>query len=227
MNDKELVAHHAAKQVEDGMLVGLGTGSTANYFIAELARRYKEEGLSVTAASSSVISTIKAQELGLPVVSIEHLARLDLYVDGADEVTPDLVLLKGRGSDLVREKLMAKAADRFLVMVDQSKLVSRIGEKFPIPVEVVPFAWKLVKRSLEAVGGCGELRPNASKDGLAVTSHGSLVLDMMFPVEMDSNTLNEVLNATPGVVEHGIFHGLASAVFVAENGVMQEKLASA
>lgn len=227
MNDKELVACHTAKLVEDGMLVGLGTGSTANCFIAELARRVKEEGLNVTVASSSVISAIKAQELGLPMVSIEHLTRLDLYVDGADEVSPDLALLKGRGSDLVREKLLAKAADRFLVMVDQSKLVGRIGEKFPIPVEVPPFAWKLVKRSLEAAGGSGELRPNVSKDGFAVTAHGSLVLDMTFPASMDSKSLNDILNATPGVVEHGIFHGLASAVFVAENGRIQENLASA
>jgi len=223
MNDKELVAQHAAKQVEDGMLVGLGTGSTANYFIVELARRFKEEGLSVTTASSSVISTIKAQEVGLPVVAMEHLSRLDLYVDGADEVTPDMVLLKGRGSDLVREKLMARAADRFLVMVDQTKLVSRIGEKFPIPIEVPPFAWKLAKRSLEAIGGQGDLRPNANKDGFWVTSHGSLVLDMVFPEEMESLMLNEALNATPGVVEHGIFYGLASAVYVADAGQVQER----
>lgn len=225
MNDKELVARHAAGLVKDGMLVGLGTGSTANYFIDELARRHREEGLKVTAAASSVVSTIRAQESGLPVVSIEHLTRLDLYVDGADEVSPEMVLLKGRGSDLVREKLMAKAADRFLVLVDQSKLVERIGEKFPIPVEVLPFAWQLVKRSLEAIGGRGGLRPNASKDGLAVTSHGSLVLDMTFEPTLGSKMLDDMLNATPGVVEHGIFLNLASAVFVAENGAVQERRA--
>ena len=223
MNDKELVARHAAALVEDGMLVGLGTGSTANYFIDELARRHSEEGLEVTAAASSVVSTIRAQERGLPLISIEHLGRLDLYVDGADEVTPDLVLLKGRGSDLVREKLMAKAADRFLVLVDHSKLVGRIGEKFPIPVEVIPFAWQLAKRSLEALGGRGGLRQNASKDGLAVTSHGSLVLDMTFEPTLGAKSLDEMLNATPGVVEHGIFRGLTSAVYIAENGVVQER----
>lgn len=93
MNDKELVALHAAKQVKDGMLIGLGTGSTANYFIQELARRRNEEGLQVTTVASSVVSTIKAQELGLPVVALEHINHLDLYVDGADEVTPQLTLL--------------------------------------------------------------------------------------------------------------------------------------
>ncbi|HEX5539594.1 MAG TPA: ribose-5-phosphate isomerase RpiA, partial [Methylophilaceae bacterium] len=190
MNDKQLVAVHAARQIEDGMLVGLGTGSTANYFIEELARRQREEGLKVTTASSSVVSAIKARSLGLPLVAIEQLGRLDVYVDGADEVTPDMTLLKGRGSDLVREKLLATASDEFIVLVDQSKLVSRIGERFPIPVEVMPFAWQLVKRCLEQQGGRGELRPNASKDGLAVTSHGSLVLDMAFDADVDSAKLN-------------------------------------
>jgi ribose 5-phosphate isomerase A len=223
MNDKELVAHHAAQQVEDGMLVGLGTGSTANFFIAELARRCREDGLRVTTASSSAISAIKAQEHGLPVIAIEQLSRLDLYVDGADEITPGLALLKGRGSDLVREKLMARATDRFVVIADQSKLVGRIGEKFPIPIEVPPFAWRLVKRSLEALGGQGDLRPNANKDGFWITSHGSLVLDMAFPSGMSSAMLNDALNATPGVVEHGIFQGLASVVYVAENGRVQER----
>jgi ribose 5-phosphate isomerase A len=226
MNDKELVARHAAGLVKDGMLVGLGTGSTANYFIEELARRRTEEGLQVIAVASSVVSTIKAQQLGLPLVAMEHIGRLDLYVDGADEVTPDMTLLKGRGSDLVREKLLARASDRFLVLVDQSKLVNRIGERYPIPIEVIPFAWQLAKRSLEAIGGRGDLRPNASKDGLAVTSHGSLVLDMAFDADLNSKTLNDALNGTPGVVEHGIFSGLASAIFVAVEGRVEERWAA-
>ncbi len=223
MNDKELVAHYAAKQVKDGMRIGLGTGSTANYFIQELARRITEEGLQVTTVASSVVSTIKAQELGLPVVALEHINRLDLYVDGADEVAPDLTLLKGRGFDLVREKLLARASDKFLVLVDQSKLVERIGERFPIPVEVMPFAWQLVKRRLETLGGRGELRQTANKDGLVVTSHGSLVLDMVFSETIDSQALDALLNATPGVIEHGIFHQLASVVLLAIDGQVQER----
>lgn len=223
MNDKELVARHAAGLVQDGMLVGLGTGSTANYFIEELARRYRQEGLRVTTVASSVVSTIKARDLGLPLVAVEHISRLDLYVDGADEVTPDMTLLKGRGFDLVREKLLARASDRFVVLVDQSKLVSRLGERFPIPIEVIPFAWQLSKRSLEALGGRGELRPNASKDGLTVTSHGSLVLDMVFDAGMDSATLDAALNCTPGVIEHGIFRGLASVIVISTDGKLEER----
>jgi ribose 5-phosphate isomerase A len=226
MNDKELVAQHAAQYVQDGMVVGLGTGSTANYFIEELARRRAEEGLRVTAVASSVVSTVKAQELGLPLAAMEHLSRIDLYVDGADEVTPDLTLLKGRGSDLVREKLLARASDRFLVLVDSSKLVSRIGERYPIPIEVVPFAWQMAKASLESIGGSGGLRQNASKDGLWVTSHGSLVLDMTFDAGMDCALLEQSLNATPGIVEHGIFRDLASVVLVAADGKVEERRAS-
>ncbi len=227
MNDKHLVAQKAAAYVQDGMLVGLGTGSTANYFIEELARRQAEEGLRVTAVSSSIVSAIKAKALGLPLAAMEHLERIDLYVDGADEVAPDLALLKGRGYDLVREKLLARAADRFVVVADSSKRVGRIGERFPIPVEVMPFAWRLVKHRLENLGGSGGLRPNSAGDGLAITSHGSLVLDMSFGAEWDSWALDEALNATPGVVEHGIFQSLASAVLIALDGQVKEFTAEA
>ena len=222
MNEKELVARHAANLVQNGMLVGLGTGSTANYFIQELANRHKEEGLQVTVAASSVVSTIKAQEMGLPLLALEHVSRLDLYVDGADEVTPDLTLLKGRGYDLVREKLMASASDKFIVLVDPTKLVDRIGARFPIPVEVMPFAWSLVKRRLESIGGSGGLRHTANKDGLVMTSHGSLVLDMAFDPALEAAALNAFLNETPGIVEHGIFRNLATVVFVAADGRVQE-----
>jgi ribose 5-phosphate isomerase A len=226
MNDKQLAARHAAALVKDGMVVGLGTGSTANCFIEELARRHAEEGLQVTAAASSTVSAIKARALGLPLVALEHLERIDLYVDGADEVAPDLALLKGRGSDLVREKLLATAADAFVVLVDNSKLVGRIGERYPIPVEVMPFAWGLVKRRLESLGGRGELRRNAAGDGLSVTSHGSLVLDMAFGGGWGTQALNDALNGSPGVVEHGIFWGLASVVLVAADGVVEERRAA-
>jgi len=223
MNDKQLVAEHAARLVDDGMVVGLGTGSTANYFIEAIAGRRVDEGLIVQVVASSVVSTIKAQQLGLPLLALEHIDHLDLYVDGADEVTTDLTLLKGRGADLVREKLLANASDKFLVLIDASKRVSRIGENFPIPIEVMPFAWQLVQLSITKLGGQANLRANASKDGLAVTSHGSLVLDVIFDGNQDHQSLNDQLNAIPGIVEHGIFYGLTSAVFCAEQGLVQEQ----
>ncbi len=221
MNDKQLAANHAVQQVQDGMVVGLGTGSTANCFIDALAKRCQEENLYVTVVASSVVSTIKAQQLGLPLIALEHLSRLDLYVDGADEVAPDLTLLKGRGYDLVREKLLARASDQFLVLIDQSKQVSHIGEKFPIPVEVMPFAWQMVKHQLEKLGGQGGLRKTANQDGFVVSAYGSLVLDMTFPAEIDSKALHRALNETPGVVEHGIFQNLASTVIMGKNGEVE------
>lgn len=223
MNDKQLVAIHAAKYVKNGMLVGLGTGSTANYFIEELARRQAEENLKVTTIASSNISMIKAQSLGLNVVALTQVAEIDLYVDGADEITPDMTLLKGRGYDLVLEKLLAKAAKQFLVVADKSKLVDRIGTNFAIPIEVMPMAWKAAKRSLEAAGGVGDLRQNVAKDGLSISSHGSLVLDMAFDKSISEEQLNHLINNTPGVVEHGIFRGLTSAVLIAGDGKIEER----
>ena len=225
MNDKQLVALHAAKYVKSGMLVGLGTGSTANYFIDELARRQNDEGLKITTVASSTISAQRAQSLNLPIVALEHISEIDLYVDGADEITPDMTLLKGRGSDLVKEKLLAKAAKQFIAVADESKLVGRIGQNFVIPIEVIPFAWQLTQRSLADLGAQGELRPNAAKDGFWVTSHGSYVLDMRFDADFSAEVLNQIINNTPGVVEHGIFIGLTDAVFIAANGTVREQWA--
>jgi ribose 5-phosphate isomerase A len=222
VNDKQAVAIHAAKFVENNMLVGLGTGSTANYFIEELARRQNQENLKVTTIASSIMSMNKAQSLGLNVISLSQVSAIDLYVDGADEITPDFSLLKGRGYDLVLEKLLAKAAKKFIVVADKTKLVNKIGSNFAIPIEVMPFAWKAAKHSIEAAGGQGDLRQNVAKDGLSVTSHGSLVLDMKFDSSLAADALNALINNIPGVVEHGIFYSLVTTVLIAENGNINE-----
>ncbi len=210
MNEKQAIAEQAARRIQAGMLVGLGTGSTANLFIDALAQRVKQENLPVMTVASSVISAIKAKACGLSLLAFEQLSTLDVYVDGADEVTPDLTLLKGRGSDLVREKLLAKASKAFWVLADQSQWVTRLGERYPIPVEVLPFAWQLVQASLYAIGGQGRLRHNASNDNLVTTAQGNLVLDVVFDRPYDSSTLDQLLNNIPGVVEHGIFCNLAT-----------------
>ncbi|MBF4991467.1 ribose-5-phosphate isomerase RpiA [Methylophilus sp. QUAN] len=224
MNDKQAVALEAASYVKNDMIVGLGTGSTANYFIDALAERQRTEKLRITTVASSNISMIKAQSAGLIVLSLSQLSQIDLYVDGADEITPDNALLKGRGYDLVMEKLLAKAAKQFIVVADKSKLVSRIGENFAIPIEVMPFAWQAAKRSLEAIGGVGELRQNVAKDGLSITSYGSLVLDMRFDASLDADRLNALINNIPGVVEHGIFSKLASTILIADQGQIETRV---
>ena len=218
MNDKELVAFEAAKLAKSGMVIGLGTGSTANYFIEHLAKRQSNEGIKISTVASSTISAIKAENCGLKVVSIAELKRIDLYVDGADEITPNLSLLKGRGQDLVMEKLLAKAADQFIVVADKSKLVRRIGEKFIIPIEVIPGAWQMVKHQLEQHGAEGDIRLNASQDNVAISAYGSYIIDMRFPASINDSALNTLLNNTSGIVEHGVFYGIASQVLIADNG---------
>lgn len=221
MNDKQLVAIEAAKLATNGMLIGLGTGSTANYFIEALAERQTKEGLNIQTVASSTISAIKAQNCGLALVAISQINQLDLYVDGADEITPKLSLLKGRGQDLVMEKLLATAAKQFVVVADKSKLVSRIGEKFVIPIEVMPNAWQMVKQQLEKHGGNGDIRLNASQDNVAISAQGNYILDMMFSASLNDKALNDLLNSIPGIVEHGIFYGLARQVLIADKGQIE------
>ncbi|QDD01570.1 ribose 5-phosphate isomerase A [Candidatus Methylopumilus planktonicus] len=220
MNDKELVAHQALQYVSENMIVGLGTGSTANYFIDALAKRNKEENLKIRAVSSSVVSMIKAKEAGLPIIAMEQIKEIDLYIDGADEIAPDLTLLKGRGYDLVREKLLARSAKKFIVIADESKLVKKIGDNFPIPSEVQPFAWELVKNILMKKG-TGDIRINAAKDGYAITSCGNFVLDFNYP-EKSTEELNALLSQTPGIVEHGIFYNIAHGALISSNGKVCE-----
>ena len=220
MNDKELVAHQALQFVSENMIVGLGTGSTANYFIDALAKRNKEEKLNIRAVSSSVVSMIKAKEAGLPIIAMEQIKEIDLYIDGADEIDADLSLLKGRGYDLVREKLLARSAKKFIVIVDESKIVKKIGNNFPIPSEVQPFAWEIVKNILMKKG-TGDIRINAAKDGYAITSCGNFVLDFNYP-EKNTAELNALLSQTPGIVEHGIFYNLAHGALISNNGKIRE-----
>ncbi len=220
MNDKELVAFEAAKLAKNGMLIGLGTGSTANYFIEHLAKRQAEEGLKISTVASSTISAIKAQACGLNLVSINQVKQIDLYVDGADEITPSLSLLKGRGQDLVMEKLLAQAAHQFIVVADKSKLVNFIGEKFIIPIEVMPNAWRIVKHRLEQHGAEGDIRLNANQDNIAVAASGNYVLDMRFPKNVDDQSLNTMLNNISGVVEHGVFYQLADKILIADQGIV-------
>jgi len=220
MNDKELVAQQALQYVSENMIIGLGTGSTANCFIDALAKRNKEEKLNIRTVSSSVVSMIKAKEAGLPIIAIEQINEIDLYIDGADEITPDLTLLKGRGYDLVREKLLARSAKKFIVIADESKIVENIGDNFPVPSEVQPFAWELVKNILMKKG-TGDIRINSAKDGYAITSCGNFVLDFNY-TEKNIEKLNALLCQTPGIVEHGIFYNIAHGALISSNGKVRE-----
>ena len=217
MNDKELVAHEVLGLVKNNMTVGLGTGSTANLFIEALAKKIKAESLNIAVVASSTVSQLKAQEAGLNYISLDQISEIDLYVDGADEITKELEILKGRGYDLVREKLLAQSSKSFIVIGDKSKIVSKIGENYPIPVEITPIAWKITKNIIEKIAEDCFLRPNAAGDAFAITSCGNYVLDCKFKYS-DLSKLNHEIASIPGVIEHGIFVKLAKVVLVANDG---------
>ena len=216
MNDKKLVAHEALKYVKNNSIIGLGTGSTANLFIQALAQKIKKESLDIKVVASSTVSQIKAIESRLHYISLDQIDTIDLYVDGADEVTHNLEVLKGRGYDLLREKLLARASKQFIVIGDQSKIVTKIGEKFPIPIEISPIAWKITQNLIGKIAVNCILRPNTAGDAFAITSDGNYVLDCQFNYT-NLKDLSDVIAKTPGVIEYGIFQNIANIALIAEN----------
>lgn len=206
MDAKQRAGLKAAAEVRDGMIVGLGTGSTATWFVRELGRRIREESLSIVGVSSSLACSLLAKAEGVPLVPPDQIDRVNLYADGADEISPEKWLIKGRGAAMVGEKLLAQACDRFLVIADESKLVKKLGAKFPVPVEVMPSAARLAAKGIEALGGTPTLRmAQGGKDGPVVSDNGNLILDVVFAGAPDWAALDDGLNALPGVVGHGLF----------------------
>lgn len=217
MNEKEQVAKEAINYIKDGMIIGLGTGSTANLFIDFLSAKVKQESLNIKVVASSTVSQIRAINSGLSYISLDQIESIDLYIDGADEVTKELEVLKGRGYDLVREKLLAKTSKQFIVIGDKSKMVAKIGEKFPIPIEITPIAWKIAKKLITEISQKCDLRPNAAGDAYAITSYGNYVLDCEFQYD-DLSELASEISQIPGVIEHGIFLDMTHLALIADQG---------
>ena len=200
--------------VKPGMVLGLGTGSTARFFLDGVARLVRA-GMDLKGVPTSFATADAAKELGIPLTSLEERPSVDLCVDGADEVDPKLDLIKGLGGALFREKIVAAAAKRFVVIVDASKLVPRLGTKAPVPVEVHPFGWKTAVAALEALGATVELRRRDSET--VRTDNGNNLLDARFgPIKAPSKLAARIA-AIPGVVGHGLFLGMADAVLVASD----------
>lgn len=225
-NAKRAVGEQAAALIEPGMRVGLGTGSTTAYAIKALGRRVREEGLQIVGTPTSFAAERLAREERIPLATLDDLDRLDLAFDGADEVDGALNLIKGRGAAHTREKVVAALSDRFVVLADPSKLVDRLGEKMPVPVEVLPMAVTPVMRALERLGGTPELRMGLRKDGPVVTDQGFWVVDVRFGPIDDPEALDRHLLGLPGVLDHGLFLGLATDVLVggADGGVRHIRL---
>ena len=208
---KQVAAHKALELVQDGMLIGLGSGSTARHFIEGLGRLVAE-GLKVRGVPTSRATAELAAERGIPIVT-ELVGQIDLTVDGADEVDPSLNLIKGRGGALSREKLVAAASKRFVIVVDESKLVKQLGNGV-LPVEVLPFLWRSTAERLTALGVSLVLR--GGEEVPFVTDNGNLILDVSVEGGIKNPTdLGVELKKVTGVVEHGLFVGMTDTVIVA------------
>ncbi len=214
---KREAAAYALELVEPGMKLGLGTGSTAAAFIEGLGARVRE-GLAITCVATSQTTQAQAQALGIPLADLDTLGELDLTVDGADEIDPSLGLIKGGGGALLREKIVAMASRRVVVVADDGKLVERLGA-FPLPVEVEPFGARFTLGMIEIIAGeagChGDVSLRSGADGLFLTDGGHYIADCAFGAIPDPALLGDMLSMAPGVIEHGLFIGIADAALIA------------
>jgi len=218
---KQQAAERALAFVEPGMTVGLGSGTTATLWIKLLGEKVRDQGLKIRAIASSDDSEKLGKSYGIPFTSFDETRTLDLTVDGADEVAPGLALIKGGGGKLLREKIVASASKRFVVVVDQSKVVEKLG-RFPLPVEVIQMAEPLVSAELSELGFTPKVRTN--KDGSPyITDEGNLILDCSGMLIDDPKAMAEKLDSIVGVVEHGLFLGMAKVVLVAGEGGVVER----
>ena len=215
---KQAVAEAAVAQIRDGMVVGLGSGSTAALMIQGLGARLAAGQLhDIVGVTTSFQGEVLAAELGIPLRALNAIDRIDLAIDGADEVDPSFQLIKGGGACHVQEKLVADRAERFIVVVDSTKLVQRLNLDFLLPVEALPGAWVQVQSRLKSMGGVAELRMATRKAGPVVTDQGNLVLDVRFEAGIsDPIALERDINNLPGVLENGLFVNLADEVLVGE-----------
>ncbi len=208
---KFVAAKRACDYVEDGMRVGLGTGSTAAWLVRCLGEMVREEGLKIRGVPTSTRTAELAREVGIEVISLDEAKWLDVTIDGADEFDGDLNLIKGGGGALLHEKIVAAASKKFVVIVDSSKLVDKLGA-FKVPVEALHFAARPVRRQIEALGGRVTTR---EKDGQPfVTQEGNLIYDCDFGLIDDPTALAESLGRLPGLVEHGLFVGMTDTLIV-------------
>mgnify|MGYP001433258707 FL=1 len=215
---KQAVAEAAVAHIRDGMVVGLGSGSTAALMIQGLGARLAAGQLhDIVGVTTSFQGEVLAAELGIPLRALNAIDRIDLAIDGADEVDPSFQLIKGGGACHVQEKLVADRAERFIVVVDSTKLVQCLNLDFLLPVEVLPGAWVQVQSRLKSMGGVAELRMATRKAGPVVTDQGNLVLDVRFEAGIsDPIALERDINNLPGVLENGLFVNLADEVLVGE-----------
>ena len=211
---RKRVALEAVKHVQDGFIVGLGSGSTAAYVIQEIGEKIRLEGLRISGVPTSHQAMMLAVHCGVPLTTLNEHPQLDLAIDGADQIDRDLNLIKGGGGALTREKIVASAANLFVIVADETKSVEKLGTNHAIPIEVLPFALPTVMAKLRELKGKPVLREGGGKVGPSVTDNGNFVVDVDFGPVDDVKELDLQLKLIPGVIETGLFVGMADVVYL-------------
>jgi ribose 5-phosphate isomerase A len=220
---KREAALEAVKHVKDGFIVGLGSGSTAAYALEALGERIKRERLSALGVPTSYQAFLLAVKHGIAVTTLEEHPTINLTIDGADQIDTNLNLIKGMGGALTREKIVASASKQNIIIADESKRVKVLGENgHPVPVEVLPFAISLAKRKIEEIGGKPVLREGKGKVGPVITDNGNVIMDAVFGLVDKPAALEERLKMVPGVVETGLFVGLADMAYLGTSSTVEK-----
>ena len=213
--EKRYAADAAIAHVKDGMIIGLGSGTTAAFAIMALGERKKHENLNIMGIPSSYQAFQLAVQNGIPITTLEEHPTVNVNIDGADQIDPQLNLIKGMGAALAREKIVASASKQNIIIADANKYVKNLGQdNQPVPIEVLPFAVALVRRRIQALGGKPVFRETKGKLGPVISDNGNVILDAGFGVIEDPVALSQELKMIPGVVETGLFIGLADVVYL-------------
>ncbi|MEM2341681.1 MAG: ribose 5-phosphate isomerase A [Candidatus Bathyarchaeia archaeon] len=210
---KMRAAKEAVKNVKDNFIIGLGSGSTATYAIEEIGRRVREEGLRVLGVPTSHQSLLLAAKFSIPTTTLYEHPIIDLTIDGADQIDPELNLIKGMGGALTREKIIAAASKQLIIVADERKLTDKLGRNQLVPVEIIPLAEPIVVRKIKEVGGKPYLR-EVKKNVPYITDNGNFILDVDFGIIEDPIELNRKLKMIPGVVETGLFLGMTHSAYI-------------
>lgn len=220
---KKMAGIKAANLIQDGMVVGLGTGSTAAYMVERLGERLKEENLKITAVSTSWSTTLQCRTLQIPLKEMGEVSKLDMVIDGADEIDNQRNLIKGRGAAHLLEKIVASMTNNYIIIADSGKKVNVLGEKFAVPLEILPGAIGIVTEKVKALGGNVVVRMgNPGKDGPVISDSGNLIADAKFGPISDAKTLALKLDSIPGLVGHGLFINMATKVILATPNGLEE-----
>ena len=212
ISEKQIAAEAATEYIKNGMIVGLGSGSTAEFAIRKIGKMVTE-GLSIRGIPTSDTTRNLAEKEGIPLIDFSETMLIDLTIDGADEIDANLNMIKGGGAALLREKIVANASKEEIIVVSSQKFVKYLG-KFPLPVEVIPFGWEVTFNHLERLGGNPDLRLDLGQP--LMTDQGNFIIDCKFSQIIDAKKLEQSINMIPGVVENGLFTGLCSRMILAE-----------